>query len=680
MNNKILLEIGIEELPAQYVKEILESYKSVSEKLFKENKVEYEMLNVYSSPRRLTLLVDGVASEQSSLSVEYKGPAKNIAFVNNEPSKSLLGFLKSKNAELSNVIYKELNGVEYVYVSQKSVSRPVIELLPTILKNIIEQIALPRSMRWSNLEFRFIRPIRWIVALYNSQIVPFSIAKISSGNISKGHRTLANNNILIEEPSVYFERMEQNFVIVDEQERKNLIINQIQKIEKENNFEVFVDESLLDEVTNLVEYPTVDVGNFDEKYLQMPNDCLITPMKDHQRYFPIFKDGKLLNKFLYVRNGDDYCIETVRKGNERVLVARLDDAEFFYKEDLKVKLIDRAEKLDSIVFRDGLGTMKDKVERINVIAQKLQKLLKLKNLDSQNLKKACILCKADLITNMVNEFEELQGVMGREYAEYEGYCSDVCYAIGEQYLPRFALDQIPETEMGAILSLSDKFDDICGSFAVNVMPTGSQDPFGLRRKCLGIISIILQKKYDVDFEVILDEILPVYAKFNKDLQVLKNELLSFIIQRVKIQLTQNNSLEAVDSVLNGNCKYKITMHKEILNNISKIKETENFDAFKENLTRIKRLIVKNDTNSEFNIELVNNSFETELYNTYKKIQQNSNNMLQTLQNYLILTNDIKNFFDNVMVMDKDEKVKNNRLALLKKVFESTLEYADLTLL
>lgn len=673
----LLLEIGTEEIPARYVEEILKSLEEVSRKAFFDNKIEYKELKVFSSPRRLVLMVSALNETQAHICEEVKGPAKSIAFTGGEPTKALLGFLNSKQKKLNDIIFKEINGVEYVFVSASLNSSKTENILPEILKNIILSIALPRSMRWSDFSIRFIRPIRWIIALYGDKVVDFAIENIKSGKMTRGHRTLANREFEVKNAGQYLSVLKDAFVIPTLNERKALILKQIDEIEKKQAVKILVDDELLNEVANLVEYPTAFLGNFDEKYLIMPPEVLITPMKDHQRYFPVYKNGKLHNSFVFVRNGDSYKIEMVKNGNERVLVARLEDAEFFFKEDLKTKLKTHSKRLGEIVFRDKLGTMSDKVERMTSICRLLSEELKL---DSKNLLVACSLCKADLLTNMVNEFEELQGIMGREYALLEGYDRDICEGIGEQYLPRSAGDQIPKSSIGAILSVADKLDTLLSSFAVNVVPTGSADPFGLRRQATAVITIIEKKNWNIDLGVFLSKIVEMYAKFNSDTEGLTEKLVAFIKQRIRVQISENHGFEIADSVLSSKTSMKIAGIPQKIADAKKLIKNPKMAELKESFTRIRKLIAGKKTGEKVEESLLSTPEEKVLFKEAKRVielNKNTASFDEMTIAFVDLIKPIQNFFENVMVMDKDEKIRQNRLNLLGGIDSVASDYLDI---
>lgn len=676
MNKNLLLEIGVEEIPAQYVHTIMDSLKSTIVSKLNENNLEFEDVEILCSPRRLTARVKNLSDTQKTICEEVRGPSKQASFANEEPTRALLGFLNSKKKTLDDITFKDINGVSYVFTTITSESKPTMELLPKILVDVISSLPLPRSMRWGTFSFRFIRPIRWLLCLYKDQVVPFSIEDINSSNTTRGHRTLANKEIVVNDEKDYEKLLKENFVIVDLEERKNLILKQVAELEKKNDIKVAVTDSLLDEITNLVEYPTSDIGNFDKKYLAMPDGCVITPMRDHQRYFPVYKNGKLYNMFVYVRNGDNKDIQTVRFGNEKVLVARLEDAEFFYKEDRKHNLEFFASKLDEIVFREGLGTMTDKVERIKFIALELARMLYIK--DTTKLEKAISLCKADLMTNMVNEFEELQGTMGMEYGKLEGLDEEITDAIGYHYYPRFSGDEMPKTLLASIISFSDKLDSILSSFAINVVPSGSADPFGLRRQALAVLNIVETQKWQFDLSRIIRYVVENYAKFNKDLDGLANKVIDFIKQRLKVQLTEKYGYNVADSILNSHSALNVTLIDEKVEAIKSLKANPKFEELKNSLVRIDKMIANKSVELKVDRELLKEKEEKELSETFDKVMDaTAINISQIVNNYFMLVDSITNFFDNLLVLDKDEKIKQNRLNLLYLISSHTKHFIDI---
>lgn len=706
----LLLEIGCEEIPARYIEEIKSNLKANADKLFKENLLDYKDNIVYSTPRRLVLFVEHLNAVQNSVLTEVKGPSEKFAFSNGEPTKALLGFLAGKNKTIDDIYKKNVGSEKYIFVQVGKEPKKTADILPELLKNLITNLPLTRSMKWNKFSFKFIRPIRSILALFGNDIVEFSIENITSGNKTFGHRVLGNkqnenleanfkqneknNDITVGSADItdYCNALSNANVLIYEDERQERIKNQIDAICRTNGVDCKCDSSenkeLLNEIVNLVEYPTADMGHFDEKYLSLPEAVVTTPMKDHQRYFPVYKNGKLFNAFIYVRNGDSKNIEIVRKGNEKVLVARLEDAKFFFTEDKKHSLSERAKHLNQIVFRDGLGTMQDKVERIESIAKTIASLVNYT--DTEKLIQSAELCKADLLTEVVKEFEELQGTMGKVYGKLEGLDEEVCEAIGEHYYPKFSGDRLPYNKLGAILSVADKLDSIMSSFAINVMPTGSQDPFGLRRQCLGVIGVV-SAFWNLDLLNLIVEVSKLYERFTSNTSELVKKTADFFVQRLKADYQSNYKFDEIEAVLNSKYPLIVNNHQKTFKAIKAFKKT-NYLPVIESLTRIKNIVEKQkfeETNIELNETMFATQEEIDLFKTLQKLTNNNNDLMllqsfssfeRELENLNILILPITNLFNNVLIMDKDDKVRNIRLKLLKNVYDHSRLIADITLL
>src|SRR5690625_1495294 len=503
MSNNVLFEIGIEELPARFIDDAEKQLREKTNQWLQDLRIDFETITSFSTPRRLAVLIKGIASEQTTIQEEVRGPSEQIAKdEQGEWSRAAIGFAKGQGKTTDDIYIKDVKGASYVFVERRIEGQETIELLPAF-KQVIESIQFQQNMRWGEGSFRYARPIRWLVALYNQQVIPFKIANVESGQVTYGHRFLGEK-FSLDSPLEYEEKLEKNFVIANPKKREQLIIDGAKQLEKEESFHIEIDDDLLTEVRNLVEYPTVFYGTFDEAYLKLPTEVLITSMKEHQRYFPVkTAEGKLLPYFVSVRNGDDYEIQTVVKGNEKVLSARLADGQFFYEEDQKQNIDFYQEKLTRVVFQEKLGTTHEKVERVIALTKRLTKLL---DVDSELIAKtvrAAEISKFDLMTEMVNEFTELQGIMGEKYARLFGEDEVVATAIREHYLPNQAEGDLPESLPGAIISVADKLDTIVGFISVGLKPTGSQDPYSLRRQATGILRILQARKWEISLESLL---------------------------------------------------------------------------------------------------------------------------------------------------------------------------------
>lgn len=676
MKKRLVFEIGTEEIPAHVVPRTLKELKELAENRLKDERLTFDEVKTLGTPRRLTLVVNGLEETSADIKEEYKGPAVKIAFdAEHKPTKAAAGFARGKGTAAEDLIEKD--GYVYAIVEKEGVS--AVEILKEMLPNIVNSLSFPNHMRWGSLDFKFIRPLRFIVAIYGEEVIPFEIANVKSGNVSRGHRVLSGGDVEIKSADDYEKNLEDAFVIADQDKRKDIIRKGLEEVAKENGGEAVITEDLLEEVTYLVEYPTVLAGKFEESYLNLPEAAIITPMRDHQRYFPVRNsEGKLLPLFLTVRNGGKEHIEVVAKGNERVLKARLEDAKFFFEEDRKKTLEEHREKLKTVVFQEGLGSVYEKTERLIKIAEFLCNTFNSDEKTRKHALKAAELSKADLVTGMVTEFTELQGVMGKEYALLEGRCSGVADAIDEAYLPRYAGDSLPKTDAGRILSLADKIDNIVGTFIRGKIPTGSQDPFALRRQALGFVSILIDAKLHLSLDALVKETMDLYRKI--EAKKMQEDVQDFMRLRLKNLFGDKNlRYDIVDSTLvNVDDPYATLLKCEA---VSAFLEE---NGAKEAIEAWKRAanLAKNAENSKVDESLFKDKSENELYKAYGKAKAasidaiNNEDYKQALLALANLTAPINGFFDSVMVMDKDEAVKNNRLALLKSVDDLVKNIAE----
>lgn len=537
-------------------------------------------------------------------------------------------------------------------------------------------------MRWGDLDFKFIRPIRWFVALYGADVIPFELANVKSGRTSRGHRFLSQGDFEIADAKSYEKACEENFIIVDQDKRKQMIREQIEAVAKANGGQAEITEDLLEEVLYLVEYPTALCGKFEEKYLQLPPEAVITPMRDHQRYFPVkTAEGKLLPLFITVRNGGKEYLETVQHGNERVLRARLADAQFFFDEDRKKSLEEHREKLKTVVFQQGLGTMYEKTERLEKLADFIADAIGADEKAHKHARRAAILSKADLVTGMVTEFTELQGIMGREYAKLDGECEKVAIAIDEHYKPRFAGDSQPQTTAGRIVSLADKIDTIVGTFSLGKIPTGSQDPFALRRQALGLVNMIIEAKYHLSLSAIVAKAMDLYGiEDEKARAKMQQDVADFIRLRLK-NVLESIRYDVVDAVLaDVDDIYAVALRaKAVADYVASTDAAAGVQAF----VRVANL-AKKAASAEVSADLFQTDAERNLFAAYEKASAAvasdiaSESYAEAITALAALAAPIDTFFDDVMVMDKDEKIKNNRLGLLKSIDQLVSRIADFT--
>ena len=480
-------------------------------------------------------MVKNSADNQQDLEEEAKGPAVKAAYdADGNPTKAALGFARGQGVDVADLYQKELNGGLYVFATKRAAGVSTAEVLPTLLPQLVCGIHFPKPMRWGYTELRYARPIRWFVALHGDQVVPFTIEDITSGKVSRGHRYLGSAQLEIPCAEDYVAVMEQDFVIVDQNRRQAMIVDQMKQLAASVDGTVEIDEELLEEVLYLVEYPTALMGNFDPAYMLMPEQLIITPMKEHQRYFPVMKGHHLLPKFITVRNGNADHLDIVQAGNEKVLEARLADAKFFYDEDLKIKLEDNVDKLKSIVFQEKLGTIYEKMLRVQQGVIVIADLLQLGADVKERALRAAYLAKADLVSNVVYEFPELQGLMGEKYAFAQGEHPLAAKAISEHYLPKNADGEIPLTFEGLTVSIADKMDTIVGCFAAGIEPTGSQDPYALRRQAAGICSMILGRSVLVSLTALIEQAISHYpADIVGDQDALCRRVYGFFEQRIR---------------------------------------------------------------------------------------------------------------------------------------------------
>ena len=680
MAKTLLLEIGTEEVPAHVMPGILAQLKENAEKTFAGLRISYDSVKTVGTPRRTALIVEGLAETQADLSKENRGPALNIAFdADGNPTKAALGFARGQKVDAKDLVKKD----GYVYAMIHEAGGQTRDLLSDTLKGLVDGLNFPNNMHWANLDYKFIRPLRWLVALYGDEVIDFEVAAVKSGRVSRGHRFLSEGDFEIPNADSYEKACEDNFIIVDQEKRCAMIRQQVEEVAAANGGKAEIEADLLEEVLYLVEYPTALCGSFDEKYLKLPAEAVITPMRDHQRYFPVLKDGQLLPLFITVRNGGKEHLEIVQHGNERVLRARLEDAQFFFDEDRKKSLEAHGEKLKTVVFQDGLGTIADKAVRLEALADYIADKLEVSETEKKDACRAAKLAKADLVTGMVCEFTELQGIMGREYAKLDGESDAVAQAIDEHYMPRFAGDAQPASVAGRIVSLADKIDNLVATFSRGLIPSGSQDPFALRRQALGIVNMLNEAKYHICLKGLVNKELDLLnitdeAKRTK----LQNDVAEFMKLRLKNVLSEAGiRYDVVDAVfVDINDMYAVGLRAEAVNEAVKAEEAaQTIQAF----NRAGNIARKADgVEAVVNPDIFVNEVEGVLNDALKLAKAKVENAVAE-QNYAVAIDEltklaapIDNFFDAVMVMDKDEAVKNNRLGLLKSVDNLICEVAD----
>lgn len=711
---KLLFEIGTEEIPAKFMPGILKQLKELAAAKMQELRIPFEDITVYGTPRRMAFIAGGVAETQADVVVEAKGPSVKIAYVSGAPSKAAQGFARGQGVDVKDLVVRD----NYVYAVKHLAGQPVVELLPGLLMDILTSLSFPKTMRWADYEFRFVRPIRWMVALFGDQIIPVEICGVKSGKFSMGHRfmqqslkaaaesqgllsaalskvgnkvysALAGVKGAVEIPSAgdYKKVMYDNFVMVDQDERRALILQQIKDLAAQNGGEAEINEDLLEEVNYLVEWPTALCGKFEEKFLSLPKECIITPMREHQRYFPVLdEDGNLLNKFITVRNGGSEHLDIVTHGNERVLRARLSDAEFFFNEDRATKLEDRLEKLKTVSFQEGLGNMYDKSERLVKMAEMLRFAINTP-VDEEELRRCALLCKTDLVTGMVIEFTELQGVMGREYALLDGEKPEVATGIFEHYLPRFAGDALPATTIGCIVGIGDKLDNICATFSRGLAPTGSQDPYALRRQALGVINILLDANYHISLAKIIAGTLYLLDIKPEETGKLVPQIMEFFKQRLRnLLMDQGIRYDVIDAVFADKRNDDMVDLAVRCKALAAYVEAGNAEPLVQVSVRVSNLCKKIEKEVAISGALFKDESENKLHEVVAAVSKEIIPEIVLYDYAAVLKagekviEPVNIFFDNVMVMDEDENVKNNRLAMLEEVRGIVNAVGDLSLL
>ncbi|MGY0393627.1 glycine--tRNA ligase subunit beta [Fusobacterium sp. SYSU M8A802] len=681
---RLLFEIGMEELPARFLKQALNDLKHNLETKLETERIKFDEIKTYGTPRRLILDVHNLAEKQEDLDLVNMGPAKSVAYVNGELSRAGLGFAKSQGIEPEQLEIVETPKGEYIAARKFMEGRETKELLSEILKSLVLELNFPKSMKWADKKLRFARPVQWFLALCDSEVISFEIEGITSGNRSRGHRFFGKE-FEVSNIDEYFTKIRENNVIIDLDERRALVKDLVAKC-AEAGEQVHIEDELLDEVTNLIEYPCPIVGTFNSDFLEVPQEVLIISMQVHQRYFPILdNNGKLLPKFVVVRNGVESS-DYVRKGNEKVLSARLADARFFYQEDLKHPLADNVEKLKTVVFQKDLGTIYQKIERSREIANYLVDVLGCAD-RREDVLRTVYLAKADLVSNMIGEkeFTKLQGFMGADYALKSGENEKVSLGIKEHYYPRFQGDLLPTEMEGIIAGISDRLDTLVGCFGVGVIPSGSKDPFALRRAALGIVNVIINSKLNISLKALVNrslDTLQADGVLKRDRAEVEAEVLEFFKQReINIFGDMGFSKDVIDAVLNRD-------YDNIVEALERVKTLEAFakeKEFGELLPVLKRVgnISKDHRDMTVDTALFKEEIEKELYNFSMNLSEKVEEALanKDYSKYLkeITTGKdiINNYFDKIIVMDKDETIKNNRLSQLRFLTDIFSKMADL---
>lgn len=658
---KLLIEIGIEELPAiPLLKELPNITKKWQNIL--DNYHLNSNFNFFYTPRRLVFIHENFKAKQEDSFVELIGAPKNIAYKDGKLTQAGMSFLEKSGLSESEISFKEIKGKEVLYCQKQVQGLESKEVLPKMIEEFLKSLNFGKTMRWGKGEFEFIRAIRSLSCVLDDKLVEFESYGVKSAMSTFVHRSISYDLVDFESIDEYFKILEKNCVVLDQNLRRKIIIEQLKELENKNDILISEDDELLAEVVAITEFPKALLGNFEKQYLEIPSEVIITSMRENQRYFAVFKNGALSNHFVVVSNAvcEDYS--KIIRGNEKVLRARLSDAEFFWKNDLEQGLSN--EKISKMIYLDGLGTLKDKVEREKQIAQKLCEVFS--NSNKEQILQAIEYSKADLSTQMVYEFTNLQGVMGSYYAKAMGMSDEVALAIKEQYLPNGDDSDLPSNEISSIVALANKFDTLMGLFAMGKIPSGTKDPYALRRAANGVLKIILNLKKEFNIKDFLNHITQGYKQFDL------NILLDFILERLYTFYDVNASF--IKAVLNSK-NYDIV---HIDSSIKTLMEIVNDGKFEQNFTTFKRLAniaVKNDV--KVDATLFNTQEEQNLYNAFVKCKEYKDDISVYLKNLFALKPQIDLFFDNVMINDQNELIKNNRQALVYEIYKEFLQIADI---
>jgi glycyl-tRNA synthetase beta chain len=682
---ELLVEIGTEEIPSDYLENGLKELKRLAELSLKENRIEIEgNLHTYGTPRRLVLVANSIADAQKDTIQEITGPPQKAAFdEEGNPTKAAFGFAEKQGVSVNELQLQETPKGIYLYIKRIMPGRPTTTILSEVLPKLITNIPWPKSMRWGSEEFSFVRPIHWILALFNGDIVPFEVAGISTGMQTRGHRFMAPQSMKVEGLKDYLQKMNQGSVIIDQKERENSVKKSVIKAAKTASGLPVIDPELLFTVTNMVELPSAICGGFDKAFLALPEPVLITAMKEHQRYFSVRdQEGNLMPNFVAVNNTIARDESIVRRGHERVLQARLADANFFFKEDRKRMLLDRLEDLKTVIYQAELGTSFDKVQRFTRLAEYLTEQIIPENID--DVRVVAKLCKCDLVTEMVMEFPSLQGVMGKEYARLDGYPEDICSAILDHYLPIQAESQLPESLIGAIVGIADRMDTIVGFFSMGREPDGTADPYALRRQALAIIRIVRDKKIAISFNDFIHKSASILNEtISFDQKKVENSVNNFIKNRFKnLLLAQEITQEFIEAVISIDFNYLHQAEKKI-HALQKFQDSsKDFETLAIAFKRIINIGKGFKETYSVNPDLFEHKSEDGLWRTFQlvkdeaKKQIDEENYLEALNAMSKIIESVDEFFSEVMVMAEDTRIKENRLGILKNLQEFFLQVAD----
>ena len=686
MTKSLLLEIGLEELPAQYVRTSSEQLATRVEDFFKQENLAFESVEAFATPRRLAVRVNGLEEEQEDRVEIFKGPSLAIAQKDGAWTKAAEGFVRGKGLTTDDIYVETIKDVEYIHVKQLLQGKSTKEVVKK-LSSVITDMKFPVTMRWAAHTFEYLRPIHWIVALYGEEVIEeIQVLDVKAGRVSRGHRFLGKDTE-IANPEQYEKALAEQFVIVNQDERKALVRKQIEELAAKNAWTVPIDEELLEEVSSILEYPTAFAGTFDEKYLVVPEPVLVTSMKEHQRYFVVYNaKGELQPYFISARNGNDYMIENVAKGNQKVLTARLEDALFFYEEDKKVPMTAFLKKLETLNFHAKIGSMTEKMNRVQLLVGRIASELNVDAKDIQTAQRAAAIYKFDLVTNMVGEFPELQGIMGEIYAKNYGETPEVARAIREHYMPISADGELPSSVPGALLAIADKLDTFLSFTAAGMLPTGSNDPYALRRQVMGLVQIVEAFDWHLEIEEFAKLLLGLdYVEFLEDKKEdVQAFILGFILERLAQRMTTvTKRHDIIEAVLNSNSKSVPEQMKAVAVLEKEVSNTAIKDIT-EALNRVINISAKGFAearhSSEYSLDKVETESERQLVESIATLRKDFENYSaqEKFSAFASITPKIHEFFNENMVMVDNEEIRTNRLRFLRELALMILEFADFT--
>ena len=686
MTKSLLLEIGLEELPAQYVRTSSEQLATRVEDFFKQENLSFESVEAFATPRRLAVRVNGLEEEQEDRVEIFKGPSLAIAQKDGAWTKAAEGFVRGKGLTTDDIYVETIKDVEYIHVKQLLQGKSTKEVVKK-LSSVITDMKFPVTMRWADHTFEYLRPIHWIVALYGEEVIEeIQVLDVKAGRVSRGHRFLGKDTE-IATPEQYEQALAEQFVIVNQDERKALVRKQIEELAAKNAWIVPIDEELLEEVSSILEYPTAFAGTFDEKYLVVPEPVLVTSMKEHQRYFVVYNaQGELQPYFISARNGNDYMIENVAKGNQKVLTARLEDALFFYEEDKKVPMTAFLKKLETLNFHAKIGSMTEKMTRVQLLVGRIASELNVDAKDIQTAQRAAAIYKFDLVTNMVGEFPELQGIMGEIYAKNYGETPEVARAIREHYMPISADGELPSSVPGALLAIADKLDTFLSFTAAGMLPTGSNDPYALRRQVMGLVQIVEAFDWHLEIEEFAKLLLGLdYVEFLEDKKEdVQAFVLGFILERLAQRMTTvTKRHDIIEAVLNSNSKSVPEQMKAVAvleKEVSKAAIKDITEALNRVINISSKGFAEARHSSEYSLDKVETESERQLVESIATLRKDFENYSaqEKFSAFASITPKIHEFFNENMVMVDNEEIRTNRLRFLRELALMILEFADFT--